>query len=233
MIAIGLTKEFGVLASDSAAWSQDQKKMVYEHPKISVVEDRYLLSYVGSNLYFTNFDLTRIVASFNKTALYLEEYLKDMKPRVDHIIEESKIEKRQDFALVILGVQNSRPLCAVFMEKFDFVPRYNWSVNENRIIFVPDVQVEEEKKKPGPKPKKKEKISARQFVEELAIKNPPDSPGLMGELLTKGIYRSVNGSKEKEIGGVVNAAFVDKIGRIAPLSIWEVLKYGYRKPAIS
>lgn len=215
MITIGLTKDYAAIASDSAR-NDAEKGVVFGSPKITLIDSRYIFSYLGTNLYFQNIDTSRFTPSFNETVLYLQNHFTEMRPKVRTVLKESGEKNNHPFSMAMIGIHMERPTVVVFSEDVgEFVPLYTWTETEEpKFLWLSS----EKKKQPKSWPEIKGKF-------ELV-------PGLMGEILTKKIYQESDRLEEKTSGGVVTVAFMDKKGPFS-LSNWEVIINGSRKPAVS
>lgn len=211
MITIGLTKAYAALASDSAR-NDAESGIVFGSPKITLINNRYILSFLGTPLYFSNLKPQRFTENFNQTVLYLQEYFKEMEPKVKSVMKASGEKKAKPFLMALIGIHNSLPTAVVFSEKLNFEPRYTWTKTETPKFLLPGGG------------DKKEKWPEIQGDFELV-------PGLMGEVLTKKIYEVSDRQKEKTSGGVVTVAFINEKGPFG-LNNWEIIN-GYRESAIS
>jgi len=223
MIAAGLNKDYGVLAADSASYSPEDGKIEYESGKLSLIRNRYLMAFVGTNLYFTRMDWKRFDLPLKNLSLYLQGYLREIKTDVENSLKES-IKDEQDskpnFCLYVLGLHNQYPTLVQLNSFKDFAPRYLWSDNGMKfstMLYGND------------NPEKGEIFKqSTQYMNELSKGYESHTPGLVAEILTRGIYKKADlemkiGDKRKYAGGVVNAAFISKTGSIQMLSGLEVV----------
>jgi len=225
MIAAALTSEYGVLAADSASYSPEDKKIGYETGKLSLIRNRYLMAFIGTNLYFTRMDWRRFDLPLKNVSLYLQGYLKEIRPDVESSLKETiedKDEQNPHFCLYVLGMHNHYPTLVQLNSFKDFAPRYLWSddgLKFSTLLYGDD------------NPKKGEVFKeSTKYMTELAKRYGNHTPGLVGEILTRGIYKKADlemkiGDKRKYAGGIVNAAFMSKAGQIQQLSGLEVI-YG-------
>jgi hypothetical protein len=232
MIACGLTKEYGVLAADSSSYEPETKRIGYESPKLSMFPaGRCMATYLGSPLYFSRIDLARFEAPFAAAALYLEGYFREMREDVEGILKETiedEDERKAHMCCYLLGVHAGRPTLAQINSFQDFKPRFLWADDGVKFatLFYGDESV------PG---KKDVFRKSSEYMKTLASHHGEMTPGLIGEILTRGIYRKADleeaiGDKRKYAGGVVNVGVVKRTGEIYPLSGAEVI-YGSRQPA--
>jgi hypothetical protein len=234
MIAAGLSKDFGVLASDSAMYSTDDGSMTFESGKLSCWQGKYLISFIGTRLYFSRIDPSKFGLPLNGLSLYLQGYLRGMKPDIGNMMKElieDPDENKPNFCLYVLGLHGKKPTLAQFNSFVDFKPRFLWTEGEgvqfSTILYGDDS-----------KPEKAELFKeTTKFMEELAKgwkenkvsgEKTSFTPGLIGEILARGIYKKADlemkiGLKKKYAGGIVNAAGFDSEGRIIQLSGIEFL----------
>lgn len=166
----------------------------------------------------------------DQLSLYLQGYLKEMRPDVEALMKESipdPDENRPHFCLYVLGLHGKRPTLAQFNSFLDFAPKYLWSDGYEQPKFSTLLYGDDSV--PGKAQIFKE---ATKFMEEEAKKRTGQmTPGLLGEILTRGIYRKADleetiGTKKKYAGGVINAAVVKSDGTIYSLSGMEVINGG-------
>lgn len=219
MISVGVTKDFGVLACDSAAYDLNTLKTSFETPKLGVISNgKAVMSYVGTPLYFASIDRQKLAQSFEGVCIYLKNYLLGIRPDVVEGLKnetEDEDERKPHICLFYLGIHKGYPTLAQFNSFNDFVPKYLWSDNGlkfSTILFGDDSNPE------------KQAIfkESTKFMEQEAKFYDEVTPGLVGEILTRGIYKKADlemtiGTKKKYAGGIVNAAKVDKNG-VTPLS---------------
>jgi len=224
MISAGLTKDFGVLGADSAMHNISNGETTFETGKLSFVRGKYLMAFIGTNLYFSRIDFNRFDLEFKQVSLYLSDYLKGIKEDVEKELAleiKDKDDRKPHFCLYLLGTHNNKPMLAQFNSFRDFEARYLWS--ENGVKFSNIVY--------GDNTEKNDVFKASvSHMEELSKKYENPSPGIVGEILTRGIYKKADleekiGDKKKYAGGVVNCGVVFNNGAIRPLSGLEVI-YG-------
>ena len=223
MIAAGVTKDFGVLASDSASYVSDEGEMSFESPKLVSI-GKYLLTFIGTPLYFSRIDRSRFGVKLNELSLYLQDYLKGIRRDVDDLLKQSITdpdENQPNFCLYVLGVHGNYPTLAQFNSFNDFKPKYLWSDNGLKFSSV----LYGDDSKPEKQAMFKE---TTKFMEEEAKRIGTVTPGVVGEILTRGIYKKADlemniGTKKKYAGGMVNAAVIRNDGTLAPLSGIEIV----------
>ena len=224
MIATGITKDFGVMASDSASYVADAGKIAFETPKLSIIGNKYILSFLGTPLYFSRLDVSKFTLPMNALSLYVQEYLRSMKKDVENILDQTvqdTDEKEPNFCLYVLGMHGKRPMLAQFNSFLDFAPRYLWS--DNGLKFSSVLYGDDSNKE-----KQAMFKESHDYMVKSAGKIPEVTPGLVGEILTRGIYHKADleekiGTKKKYAGGIVNAAGIMKDGKIFSLSGVEVV----------
>lgn len=221
MISAACTKDFGVLATDSAMFDTKQSRTSFEAIKLYYTPN-YLTTFIGTPVYFANMDKTKFTLDFISLTVYLEEYLKGQKDRVEKILK-SEIadpdENKPYFCMFVMGVHKKLPTMVQFNSFLGFKPKYLYSSNDvkfSSIIYGDD----------NPE-KKKIFLETKQYMEKKALKFKKRgielTPGIVGEILTRGIYHKADaemaiGDMKKYAGGIVNAAVVFPSGQMMPLS---------------
>lgn len=217
MIASAVTKDFGLLASDSAQYDTSLGKMSFQSMKLFFTS-RYLLSFIGTPAYFAKIDRSKLDADLHTLTIYLKDYLQKMRPEVIKTLE-SEIadtdENKPNFCLFILGVHKGLPTMTQFNSFKDFEPRYLYNQKEgvkfSTLYYGDDNQEKKELFK-----------QATDFMEKKAATLDVVDPGTLGEVLTRGIYKKADLELKLEgkkyAGGVVNVAGITKNGIIFPLS---------------
>lgn len=214
-----LTKDYGVIASDSAEWNPNTKTMTFEKPKLMWVGGKHLMTFIGSNLFLTNLDLSKLSLSFDCLCVYLTEFLQGINDSVQETFKGLVTDENEypaKFCLFLLGVHNGNPALAQFNSFINFKPHFLWS--DDGIKFASIYYGEDN-------PDKQEIfLKTTEFMEEIARNysgryGGQISHGLAGEILTRGIYRKADleeqiGDKVKYAGGVVTVARIDSGGHI-------------------
>lgn len=227
MISGAITKEFGVLACDSASYSTETGETSFETPKLSMWMGKYLATFLGSLNYFSRIDEKKFLLPMDQLSLYLQGYLREMKPDVENIMKESITdpdEQKPHFCLYVMGLHGKRPTLAQFNSFSDFAPRYLWNDGSKPVKFSTLLYGDDSV--PG-----KAQIfkDATAYMEELTKKNVRElTPGLVGEILTRGIYRKADleetiGTKKKYAGGCVSVAGIKSDGAVFALTGVEVI----------
>ena len=224
MIAAGINDQFGVLAADSAMYDNDSKKIYFESGKVSLIKDKYLMTFIGTPLYFSRIDWTRFELTLKGLSLYLSDYLRNMKPDVEKEIAKTtddKDDRIANFCLFVMGLHNNRPTMVQFNSFKNFEPRYIWSENELKFSTIYYGDNEE---------KNNVFKESSEYMKKLSTKYEKPSVGLVAEILARGIYKKADleeniGDKKKYAGGIVNAGFVTSLGSVHSLSGLEVI-YG-------
>jgi len=131
----------------------------------------------------------------------------------EHIADED--EAKPHLCVLLMGMHKGFPTLAQFNSFLDFKPRYLYSEagpKFSTILYGDDS-----------KPEKAAIFKeATSYMEMRAARFEELTPGLMGEILTRGIYQKADaemkiGTKKKYAGGMVNAAAVTPAGTY-PLS---------------
>lgn len=218
MIAAAVCKEFGVMACDSAMYVADKGDISFEASKLAKI-GKYLFTFIGSALYFVNMDRKKFDLPMDQLSFYLQSYLRAARPEVDEAMKseiQDPDENNPHLCMYVMGVHAKRPTLAQFNSFLDFKPKYAWSDNGlkySSIIYGDDS-----------KPEKQEMFKeSTRFMENLSTQWAANSPGIVGEILTRGIYKKADlemeiGTKKKYAGGVVQAAVVKNDGLIYALS---------------
>lgn len=221
MIASVVTPSFGILATDSAMYDTQQSKMSYEAMKLFFT-NRYLMTFIGTPIYFAKLDKEKLGGDLSSVCLYLEDYLKKMRPEVAKALK-SEIadtdENKPNFCLFVLGVAKKLPTLVQFNSELNFKPKYLFSSDKPKFstIYFGDDNPE----------KKKLFIESREFMEhrthKLEKKGVELTPGILAEVLTRGIYKKADleqemGQKVKYAGGTVNLAGMWPTGLVFQLS---------------
>jgi hypothetical protein len=198
MIAAGVNREFGVIASDSARYENDETS--FETPKLLYLGQNYIVTCLGNAEYLLNMDLSKFNDSFFGLIDYLMKYLIEIKYGDGR------------FCLFIMGVYNGYPILCQFNSFNDFKPEVLYS--EGPLAFSNIYYGEDEDKN---------NIFQRstKYMEKLSKKYEKITPGIVGEILTRGIYHKADSEEKiskKYAGGAVSVALIFKDGRVIPLS---------------
>lgn len=220
MLGSVVTKDFGLLGTDSAQYDMAQSKMSYQSKKLFFTS-KYLFSFIGTAAYFAKLDKSKLDQDMNGISLYLTDYLKEMKPKVEEQLRaeiKDEDENKPNFCLFVLGVHNKKPTLAQFNSFNDFKAKYLFSENGPKfstIMYGDD------------NPKKKQIFQeSTEYMEKKthkAIKKGMEiTPGFLGEIITRGIYKKADLEQEligkKYAGGVVNVGGVLNDGSLFTLS---------------
>ncbi len=211
MVGSAVTKDFGVMASDGAMYDTEKGEMSFENPKLMVFGQK-ALSFIGTHLYLANLDRARMSMPFDALCLFMKDYLKEQKPKVEDQMKAipDADEAKPHFCLFLMGMHRGFPTVAQFNSFADFEPKYLWSDNGlkfSTILFGDDSQPE------------KAAIfkDSTQYMEMKAKQYEAVSPGIVAEILTRGIYRKADeemkiGLKKKYAGGAVSVVSLSKAG---------------------
>jgi hypothetical protein len=214
MLAGGVTKVFGVLATDSAMYDTQAGKTTFEFPKLFISKRRgYVMSFIGSGLYFNESHPEWFGLPFDELCKKMAEYLFEKRPSVAKEMEETipdPDENKPHLCVMVMGMHKGYATVAQFNSFLDFQPKYLWTKDEPKfstIIYGDDS-----------KPEKAAIFKeATEYMELKSLRYKEITPGIMGEILTRGIYRKADeemkiGLKKKYAGGIVNAAVVTPAG---------------------
>lgn len=221
MIASVVTPQFGILATDSAMFDTAQSKMSFESMKL-FFSNRYLITFIGTPVYFAKLDRTKLNQDLPSLCLYMEDYLKKIRPEVEKTLRSEisdEDENKPNFCLFILGIAKKLPTLVQFNSELNFKPKYLYSSDKPKFstIFFGDDNPE----------KKRMFVEATAYMEHRTHKqlkkNVEMSPGILAETITRGIYKKADleqeiGPKIKYAGGTVNLAGMWNTGLVFQLS---------------
>lgn len=217
MISACVTKDFGVLAADSALYDSTTKHVKFTTPKINLIKGKYLTTFVGDPSYFSNVDHTKFENDLASLSLYLQQYLLEMQPKVIENLKSLKIsteDQKGHLCLFILGTYNHKPTLVQLNSFYGFKPKYHFSDNGPKFVTIYYGDDE-----------KKNKIfsESTQYMEKKARKwKDIFSPGIAAEILTRGIYKKSDLEMEtygkKYAGGAVVVASLTANGESYGLS---------------
>lgn len=205
------------MAADAAQFDAVSGKAGFITPKLSFIRGKYLTTYVGDIAYFSQIDYTKFDNDLASLSLYLQQYLKEMKPNVERALKELKVkeeDQKANLCLFVMGVYNKKPTLVQLNSFRDFKPSYLFSENGPKFatIYYGDNE-------------KKNVIfsSATRYMEKKAEKwKDIFSPGIAGEILTRGIYKKADMEAEefgtKYAGGSVQVASLLATGESYGLS---------------
>lgn len=220
MIAAVVTKDFGVIASDSA--HADNGVLTFDYPKLNFYSGKYLVTYVGAKAYFSKIDMSKFREDLGSLTIYLSDYLQSMKEEVGKMLKELNTDpeyQQPRLCLFVMGIYNKKPTLVQFNSFLNFKPKYLYSDDKPKFstIFYGDDNPE----------KKKIFLESTSYMEKKAHKLSKKgivlSPGVLGEILTRGIYKKVDMEMEikpfrKYAGGVISVASLRADGQSFGLS---------------
>lgn len=221
MVAACVTKHFGLLASDAAKFDTAQSKISFDAVKLFYTSNT-LVSFIGTPLYFSQMDKSKLSSDFPSMVLYMKNYLKKIRPEVEKMLRSEiadEDENKPHFCMFVLGVHKTLPTNVQFNSYLDFEPKYLYSSDKPKFstIFFGDDN-----------PKKKQLfLESTEYMEQktrkLAKKNVELTPGVLGEVLIRGIYKKADAETllppyKKYAGGVVSVAGILSNQVIFPLS---------------
>lgn len=219
MIAGCVTKDFGVLASDSALYIDG--KTSFESPKMISI-GKYLCTFVGHIEYFAKVDRSKFDMGIASLAIYLQDYFKSM----TGIVEESLRALNRDpddqiprMCAMILGIYNGRPTLAQVNSFSDFKPKYLYSDGEPAFstILYGDDNADKQKVFKDSTSFMERKLSE---WKSLGIEI---TPGIIGEILTRGIHKKSDLEMKikpfkKYAGGPISVAKITSEGKAIPMT---------------
>ena len=206
MISACVTKDYGVIAADSAM--DDNGLLKYEAPKLIHFKEKFM-TYIGYPTYFSKIDLNKFDGGIAAICIYMEEYFKSMKEEVGDLLKKLNSEENYQqprLCVFLLGLHNEKPTLVQFNSFSDFKPEFLYSENGPKFssIFYGDDDLT-----------KKEIFSkTTDHMNELAEKRIKIlSPGIIAEILTRGIYKKAD--MEEELEGKKLAGGAITIGQIS------------------
>ncbi len=211
-IGCALTPDYAVMAADSARYENDA--MSFQTPKLMKLGEKHLVTCIGTAMYLEQIKSLMFLEDIDVVSNYLEDHFQRQRSMVEETLEREKIPAH--FCLYLLGVKEGKPTLVEFNSFLDFKVKYKTcSVGvEFATLFYGDDDNKE-----------KQMIfqESALFMELTAKKYDPITPGLLGEILTRGIYHKADleektGDKRKYAGGVVTVGMIDKSGLITGLS---------------
>lgn len=216
MVASAVTKEFGVLASDSSMYDTDRGEMSFESNRLLIIDGKKIASFIGTHLYLANIDRSKLSMPFSATCLYLKDFFKSQKAAVAGQMKAAiadEDENKPDFCFFLMGLHNSYPTLAQFNSFIEFEPRYIWSSSGLKFASI----IYGDDSKPEKAAMFKETNS---FMEAEAKRLDAKTPGIVAEVLSRGIYHKADeemkiGTKRKYAGGPTNAAMLNKNGVVS------------------
>lgn len=219
MIAGVVSKDFGLLASDSAMYDTSTSTMSFQTLKL-YNSSRFLLTFIGTPAYFSKLDRTKLDMDLPSLSIYMESYLKDMRPVIEKMMKSEiadKDENQPHFCLLALGLHKKLPTIAQFNSYTDFKPKYLFSDGGPKfstILFGDDARKKVFQDSTTYMEKKWSKWEKKGMV---------FSPGVAAELLTRGIYKSSDfdaelGLKQKFSGGAVSVGGILNTGLLVTLT---------------
>lgn len=236
-VTAAVTKDFGVMASDSAMYDTEKGEMSFESPKIVVFDQKKVVSFIGTHLYLANLDRAKMSMPFDALCLFLKDYFKAEKPKVEEMMKQAisdTDEQRPLFCLFLMGLHRGLPTVAQFNVFNDFEPKYLWSkggLEFATVLYGDDTNPD--KQALFKETTQYMKTTANQWFGEqdssggnvnnqIPKSDMKVSPGTVAEILTRGIYHKADeemkiGLKKKYAGGAVSVMALNKVG-VYPLS---------------
>lgn len=204
MISCVLTKDYGVIASDSASYSSDGK-MSYGTPKLFLFNEKHLVTYIGYADYLISADSDKFQYDLPALSVYLSDLLKRV---------HSERSENKRFCLFLLGTHNGTPVLLQLNSFNNFKPTF-LEPSEGPVFSSIFYGEDDEKKKSFEE--------ADKVIGSLLDKwKDRISPGILGEILTRGIYAKADLEEkltgDKYCGGVVSVAVMTKEGKSYSLS---------------
>lgn len=206
-----VTKTFGVLAADSAAYDTSLGKTTFENPKMFVTQKMgYAVTFIGTMAYFMEMPDEIWGLPFAEACKRMSEWFFGRRELVGQRLAEAiadEDENKPNFCCLLMGMHKGYPTLAQFNSFSDFVPKYLWTKDSpafSTIYFGDDAKRNDLFK------------SATEYMELKAKEHADLTPGLAAEVLTRGIYRKADQEQKqygkKYAGGVVNCLLVTPHG---------------------
>lgn len=215
MIGAIVTKEFGVIAADSASYELVGGKTQFVTPKLTFIKGKYLTTFVGDPAYFPYVDYTKFNNDLASLSIYLQQYLLEVRPKVEKALKELKVkEQTPHVCLFVMGIYNKKPTLVQLNSFHNFKPKYLFSDNGPKFATIYY----------GDDEKKNEIFSSTtRYMEKKAEKwKEGFGPGLAAEILTRGIYKKADMEQQlygkKYAGGAVSVASMLATGEAIGLS---------------
>ena len=206
MIVCAVTKDFGVIATDSALTTKD--KIEYNNMKLFYWGSKYLCTGMGIPAYIAKLDFSRFTLDMDGLSMYLEDYFKNTREHVKETLKNLDGEDvfNPSLCFFVLGVHKGKPVLAQFNSYLNFKPKYLFSSDGPKFATI--YYDPEEKKKVQMYKDTNEYMENK--VKKLQKKGIEMTPGLLGEILTRGIYKKADLEQEmtgkKSTGGPVSVA---------------------------
>jgi hypothetical protein len=194
MVSAVITKDFGVMAADSALYEATTNAMSFVTPKLNFIEGKYLATYIGDSGYFPSLDYSKFKNDLASLSLYLQQYLLETRPKLEKTLKELKVkveDQKANLCLFVMGVYNRKPTLVQLNSFHNFKPKYLFSENGPKFATIYY----------GDDEKKNAVFSSSTVYMEKKAQQWKDifSPGIAGEILTRGIYKKAD--KEMELYG--------------------------------
>lgn len=212
MIACGITPEYAVMAADSALYQNDV--MEYQTPKLLKLGGKYLVTFIGATMFLERININIFQAEMNDVVTYLVDHFTRHQPIVEAGLKGTDIPA--NFCFYLLGVKHGTITLIELNSYRNFAPVFTEA--RNGIKFSSLFYGDDENKD------KQELFQrASEYMERKASKHDRMTPGLLGEIVTRGIYHKADmeekiGEKRKYAGGVVTVGLIDNTGKITGLS---------------
>jgi len=220
MVTVAVSKDFGVIAADSAR--DENGSLSYEFPKLKFLGGRYLVTAIGSPLFIARLDYNKFKEDMGSLSVYMEGYFKEIQPSAENAAKKLNLDpayQKPTICAFVLGVHGGKPTLAMFNSYLNFKPKYLFSDGKIKfatIHYGGDVTG-----------KKKIFEDTTEYMEKrfhkMEKKGVPVTPGSVGEILVRGIYKKADLEMElpphkKYSGGVPTVAFIQSDGSAFPLS---------------
>jgi len=226
MVAGGVTKRYAILATDSAQYDFENDKVTLESPKLFyTTNNKYAFTFIGTPLFMSNFDWKQFNEPMDVLAAYLSEHLTAQRARVEEEWKNVGDDEDPRFALFVSGMHKAIPAIASFNGYKKFRPEFLWTKEPDETKFLSihyGGEVEGKKEifsdaAAFMELKAKRFTALRQGWSEKGAAARGMSPGLLAEILTRGIYKKADaemkiGEKVKYAGGAVNLLLVSAGG---------------------
>ena len=211
MIGCALTNEYGVLASDSAMANSDDITF-FEVPKLFKY-GKYLATFIGNTGYLSGLSPMFFEFEMKGTSIHLQTYLRNVRQIVKNRSEKENMS--DDFLIYVLGVQDGMPTLLILNSRKNFDIEYLSKKDSDKVTFANIYYGDDSEKSQIFQ-------DSHEYLKSLVDHYETISPGILAEILTRGIYYKSDQEKKrlgkKWAGGAVSASFIRPNGIISHLT---------------
>lgn len=203
------------MASDAAKYEVGSTS--FETPKMLQFGQNYLITFIGTPEYFKNLDFGIFERKeMTDVMLGLRDHCLSIRDTVIESLRslEDEEDRKANFCLFLLGCSDGVPTLCQLNSFEDF--KYNVLFSEGELVFSNIYYGDE--MKPW---KNNTFIESHKYMTKLGKEYEHPSPGIVGEILTRGIYHKADEEaklSKKYAGGPVTVVMMDKKGVVTPLT---------------